>query len=273
MLAVVIPYFNFTGSRQRLINLETARRTYQCDVFYFEMYSGRFELAHVPNCYHCFTPKPIWCKENAINLMGQWLPVKYDKIIWADADVVFSPGWEWAANKALDEYMVIQPYRTVDTYDSSFIRKRSFASSFKLAQDCSNTSHGFAWGARREFFTVGLYDKMVVGGGDSALAFAVSGRPELFQPVDNKLLIDDYLDWSGRVSNLVNGSVGFSEGEIWAIPHGTTEGRRYKSRHQILANYNPQTDIAYKDGIIGYSDTCQQSLMDGVVDYFVQRGD
>ena len=53
----------------------------------------------------------MWQKERLLNLTIDRVPDRYTKIVWVDADVLFTnPRWIVEASERLDDFPVIQPF-------------------------------------------------------------------------------------------------------------------------------------------------------------------
>ena len=126
----------------------------------------------------------------------------------------------------------------------------SLSSDRQLVQGLPHgASPGLAWAMRREDLSrVGLYDTLIVGGGDYAMTLAALGRARAF--VDEYELSAvrkrHYLEWAERFRRMVGGNLGVVEGDVYHLWHGLLADRQYDSRHEILRRheFNPFRDIA-----------------------------
>jgi hypothetical protein len=109
-------------------------------------------------------------------------------------------------------------------------------------------AHGNALAARRELLERhGLYDRCVIGGGDSALLGAAYGVHEVIaecwrmSPAQS----DHYSRWAAGFHSDVKGQVSVLAGEIHHLWHGNLENRRYGRRHLDLEphHFDPYLDI------------------------------
>src|SRR4029078_12859443 len=79
----------------------------------------------------------MWQKERLLNISAARLPKSVRKIGWFDADIIFKePDWLERTAKALDDYVVVQPFSHAvrlhrdNRDDGSGILDESFASMF-----------------------------------------------------------------------------------------------------------------------------------------------
>jgi hypothetical protein len=108
---------------------------------------------------------------------------------------------------------------------------------------------GFGWAAQREVLADGLYDRAIGGGGDQLMAHAFAGDWEsecarVIMP-PNAPYEADYRAWCAKVYPHVRGRLGFVEGHVLHLWHGSLASRRYRDRSLDLAalEYDPSRDI------------------------------
>ena len=108
---------------------------------------------------------------------------------------------------------------------------------------------GFAWAAPRALLERhGLYDARAGGGGDRAILCAALGQFDycVNSQVMNDRSIEHYRAWGDRFYADVRAKIGYIEGCIFHLWHGTIDSRQYLERHRELAKYgfDPFADIA-----------------------------
>jgi hypothetical protein len=209
----------------------------------------------------------MWQKERLLNVGLANLPAACDSLVWLDCDVVFdNPNWTAETSELLHRHAVVQPYSMSvrlprgetslnirAANHPSYDRRPSSGYAYTYGQaapltDYMSVGHtGFAWAARRTLFDdIGLYDKMIVGGGDVILACGFYGRPANrfthLLPLD---LVNDQQAWIKAMSARVRGSVTFTRGGLLHLWHGTPRSRRTVSRFRLLTKYSfdPSEDL------------------------------
>ncbi|MCW5978537.1 MAG: hypothetical protein KIT09_10690 [Bryobacteraceae bacterium] len=270
-LWAITSYFNPAGYRRKLPNYREFRNGLAVPLAAVELsHSGRFELGpgDADILVQLRGGDVMWQKERLLNIAADHLPDECGYVAWLDCDVVFSRSdWAWAAMRELERAGVCQLYRSVYhlapdaasiSREASILRHDSLGYAFANGLNGpggagANGSErvfkrGHAWAARRETLAGhGLYDRNVVGGGDSLLAHAAKGRAEevIARHGMTAAHADDYRRWAERFRAAVNG-IGYIEGDIFHLWHGNLERRRYQERLQILSScgYDPAADIA-----------------------------
>lgn len=116
----------------------------------------------------------------------------------------------------------------------------------RLAQ---RPSAGHGWGMRRNLLQrLNLYDSMIFGTGDMAIALAGMGLHQQYAegyPLCNSHR-RHYLNWAEQFYQLVDGQVVSIPGSVNHLYHGNFSDRQYGSRLQVMAKhqFDPEADIA-----------------------------
>jgi len=227
---------------------------------------------------------PIWHKENMINLGVQLLPKKWKAFAWIDADVEFE-NIHWATDtlKILNGSKdIVQVFsHCIDMYkDETTIQIfNSFGYSF-----CKNKKYttkgidywhpGYAWAITRKAYEKvgGIYDKGILGSGDSIIALSIVNKTKSFinynYHTDYKQSI---LDYQKNASTL---RLGYVPGVIRHYYHGTKVNRKYTERWQILMKYkySPQEHLMYNElGILVPTLECPAEFLNDIMNYFKER--
>lgn len=220
------------------------------------------QLEESVNIKRIYTENLLWHKETLLNKIIAELPSKYKYIFWIDADVLFT-NLDWMVDgvKELQVNNIIQPFEycvhlekdeispsfSMDEFKNDYFPNsknnkvwRSFCANVatsNLWNDQNYNVHGhvgFAWGARREVLEeVPLYDKALIGGADHIIAHAAAGQiahsciTKSFS--DN---LDEVNQWSEDFYKVVDGKIGFVEGNLYHIWHGDISKRQYLKRIQ-----------------------------------------
>jgi len=133
---------------------------------------------------------------------------------------------------------------------------------------------GFAWAITRKAYEQlgGLYDKGIVGSGDSIMAYSLINRVNIMH---KKEFHEDYNqsmdDYQSNASNL---RVGYVPGVIRHHYHGSTSNRKYVERWEILVSneYSPKNHITYDEiGVRIPTPECPPQLLIDVMNYFIER--
>ena len=292
-------FFNPTGSTRRLANYRAFRRQLQVPLVTVELaYGPEFELGtdEADTMLRLRGRAVLWQKERLLNLALQALPAECDSVAWLDADIVFErPDWPELALAALEHSTLIQPFRDVrdqpgENADGATTSRQSLAfrvSEGALAPTAIPTARlanawrcaaGLAWVARREVLDLhGLYDAGIVGGGDRAIACAAygawQGLPRAHRM--SRAHAAHYVRWAESFAASVGGRVGFTEGCVSTLAHGTFAGRSYAQRHAGLEPlaFDPAVDVAIDDQGCWRWNSDRPALHDYVRGYFDRRGE
>ena len=282
MIAIVTCYFNPKKYKTRLDNYWIFRKKLTSagrNLFTIELSYGD-EPCDIADAMKIKTSKDnvLWSKENLLNLLVDALPKEYDKIAWLDCDIVFE---NYNSIKLADELLnhkkLVQLYDKVIKLphkDSEQTEAKYYTSCCKLLSENSDElgECGFAWAAHRDFFP--LYDKCIVGGGDSIIFNATIKNNEWIKEKINlseshRSDIEEFFE----SRTLEKKDIGYVPGVIFHINHGTEENRNYSNRHNILYmnDYNPQNDTRYNGGLLEFSDKCSPAIKKYINQYFDNR--
>jgi hypothetical protein len=237
----------------------------------------------------------MWQKERLLNIGISRLPDDCDYVAWLDCDIVFSrDDWVSAATHELTRADMCQLYRSVYhlardassiTHEASIDRYDSlgYASTSGLPWSVASVTNGagatfkrgHAWCARRELLAAhGLYDRNVIGGGDSLLAHAATGRAEevIVRHGMTPAHADDYRRWAAPFHKAVS-ALSYIDGDVFHLWHGELQERQYRKRFEILSShgYDPDADIALTPGGSWRWNSSKPEMHRMVREYFVQR--
>lgn len=207
----------------------------------------------------------LWHKENLLNQgIKKLLLDGFTKIAWLDADIIFDDSyWIDDAIKLLDQYKLCQLFSRAEnknTFYNGCVREWKDVGSILPINSAYHT--GYGWAATSEVLSsCMLYDKSILGGGDSLIWLASFSHLYNFneiikhhpiQKLNLKHFFKNYLSWANKWGSLIQGSVGHVYCPIKVLPHGHTKDRNYLLRYQFLidSNYNPYQDIEYENNII-----------------------
>ena len=231
------------------------------------------------------TDIPIWHKENMINLAVKYLlPKNYKAFAWIDADVEFeNNSWAQDTLKILNGYKdIVQLYSHCIDMDQnqnnlnifngfgySFVKNKKYTS-----KGVDYWHPGYAWAITRKAYEKlgGLYDKGILGSGDSIIAMSLINKCSY---IINSNYSNDYnnsmLEYQKRACKL---RLGYTPGIIRHHYHGSKLNRRYTERWKILMkyNYSPITDVNYDTrGILITTDFFSDEFKNDIMNYFRER--
>ena len=202
---------------------------------------------------------PLWHKENMINIAVQQLlvPRNYKAFAWIDADVEFE-NFSWAEdtlkilNGCKDMVQLFSHCVDMDLEENTLNVFNGFGYSFSKEKSYTKAGRdywhpGFAWAMTRRAFEKigGLYDKGILGSGDSIMALSLINRVDA---MTNRNYSRDYnqsmIDCQTRMSSL---RLGYTPGVIRHHYHGSKQNRMYTERWKILMkhDYSPDDDLLY----------------------------
>jgi hypothetical protein len=228
------------------------------------------------------TDVPIWHKENMICLGVKYLlPKDYKAFAWIDADIEFdSSSWALDTLKILngskDVVQLFSHCVDMDKDETTLSIFNGFGYSYCKEKIYATTEKefwhpGYAWAmTRKAYEQVGIYDKGILGSGDSIMALSFINK---VSSMHNKNYNVEYnnsmLEYQKKASKL---RLGYVPGIIRHYYHGTKANRQYTERWKILMkhNFNPKTDLKYdKKGIL--IGNISHDFINDIMKYFQER--
>ncbi len=263
LVTVLIPYYNFSGNRYCLENLEnvTARlRQQNVYVIVVEMiYAPDGEknfgevtqhLADEVHQMHC--KYMYWYKELLLNYGLTKLSKNCEVVAWVDGDILFEENnWVSLLLQKMNDTKAVQLFSEYVPLDEGVVENDSGwikSCDFKEKKPSMMSSllnyrkyqgiHGLAWAMNRHILDkIGFYDKCILGGGDKVMLDCCLGtllKTKLFYYYNNKNFCDDINLYFCKVDSLIGGNVGVLEGRIFHLYHGSYKNRQYLSRYHIF---------------------------------------
>jgi hypothetical protein len=231
------------------------------------------------------TEVPLWHKENMINLGVKYLlPKDYKAFAWIDADVEFdSCSWVLDTLKILNGHKdIVQLFShciDMDKEKNNLNIFNSFGYCFEKQKNYTTKGTdywhpGYAWAITRKAYEKinGLYDKGILGSGDSIIAMSLINK---CNSITNINYSTDYnnsmLEYQKLACKL---RLGYTPGIIRHYYHGSKINRKYTERWKILMKYNfsPLTHIIYdSNGLIIPASSFSQEFKDEILNYFKER--
>jgi hypothetical protein len=275
-LWAITTFFNPAGYLQRSRNFKIFREHLAVPLVTVELgYCNDFELEKGDSdvLVQLRGSSVLWQKECLLNIALSKVPPSVPVVAWLDCDIIFQRSdWTARAVERIHQSPLIQLFsevqdlpqgttqptalepeegtlrrsvtEVVDSGDWSVADPDRWQGSRKRKR----VAYGLAWAARRDLLTRhGLYDAMVMGSGDRALAHAGYGR---YQDTISYLGLNParaahYLDWAQRFHGDVQGNIGGLTGRLYHLWHGDIPHRGYKTRHVNLAtiDFDPAIDL------------------------------
>lgn len=212
----------------------------------------------------------IWQQYRLINLVINNLPDKFDKVVWIDADILFSnPFWHEEMDDKLDDFKVVQSYSEVklnSQIGESQVKKSVTKVALENAKNPLNkdfcscldmsavNATGFSWGVQRELVEkYGIYDYWITGSSDNAFVLGIWGDWEnkFISERLNEQMKKHFMEWAGPFNKYVDGKVSYLNEKITHLWHGN---RNYKKRWNCLKNFDPYNDVSIaENGVFEWS--------------------
>jgi hypothetical protein len=230
-------------------------------------------------------PVPLWHKENMINLAVRYLlPPTYRAFAWIDADVEFE-NCTWAVdalrilNGAKDVIQLFSHCIDMDKDGTTLNQFHSFGYSFNknklyTIKKADYWHPGYAWAMTRRAYEKlgGIYDKGILGSGDSVMALSFINKVSM---ATNKGFSAEYnnsmLEYQRRARKL---RLGYVPGVIRHHYHGTKQNRRYTERWKILIDnkFVPSQHICFTDsGVLVPTVEFTDKFAADIMNYFIER--
>ena len=228
---------------------------------------------------------PIWHKENMINLAVQYLlPKEWKAFAWIDADVEFENN-SWA----LDTLKILNGTKDIVQVFSHCIDMHKDESTIQIFNGfgysfCKNKKYttkgvdywhpGYAWAITRKAYEKlgGIYDKGILGSGDSIIALSLIKKTKTFLNYNYDIgYKQSILEYEQKAKSL---RLGYVPGVIRHYYHGTKQNRKYTERWQILMNhqFSPQNHLTYdSQGIMIPTKECPPIFLQDIMHYFKER--
>jgi hypothetical protein len=262
-LYVILPYFNSCGYKRRhqlFVDFVASLKHKRGIRLVVSESLGPEPLPELDVWLHVKTPaprRPLWVKENLVNIAVSKLPEAWKYMAWVDADITFlNDNWVEDTIAELAKHDVVQLFQTAVNLgprgeslkiDKGFGYMHKGSGTPWTPTDKYGFWHpGYAWACRRSAYRAmgGLIDWAILGSADRHMSMAWIGKalesaPGTIHGNYKELLRDYQLSCRGF-------KISYVEGTILHYWHGRFEDRRYKERWEILTRhgFDPLVDIA-----------------------------
>ena len=281
-LAVGLVFFNPVKSRRILMNyLYTVEKLKLAKIPYYTMelvYNGR--NSEIADAFHVRAKSYMFHKENLCYLLEKRIPKYYTKLLFLDADVVFSdPDWYNKLSESLDSYEVVQPftnaiwlnleYNTICKTQITCVLDKD-----KTVNNLQGAHVGFAWAFQRSYFNeVGMFQYDILGSGDSVSSMLfLNNRANYHSSIQREKRITYMSSLIRQHLKKRCPTITFLNGNIIHLWHGSWENRQYYEKELLLTSVNNIQKLISinKDGVFEFKDL---KLNDILYKYFIDRDD
>ncbi len=284
----IVPYFNFCKYARRVENYHNFiahMKQFDVELVTVEcIFPGQqYEVTQADNSHHIqlHADKPIWLKENLINIGLARFP-HADAYGWFDADISFAnPHWLNATWELLKVANIVQPFEQVTYLDAHENVDRSIKSFGRWwtetgrVGDPSSIVPGGCWIIRADKFQElrGLCEWHIVGGCDDFTAQAM-GQHFTRHGVTTSAAQDLLQKEANHIHYVINQKIGCVSGSLFHHFHGTIANRAYSTRdiNVLWKNtYDPLKDLTHNsEGVLQLADP-HSKLQDDIERYFYAR--
>ena len=209
----------------------------------------------------------LWQKEALLNAAIATLPAEIDAVAWIDADLTLPPGWAERTLAALRRFPIVQLFGAVRHESPTGVRERPGLVAARRG------TPGHAWAARREAIEAGLFDLAILGGGDSLMHHAWTGRTGGASLTDLPPTIRErFVAWAKQAWCPVRGRVGWVDQTITHHWHGPPRRRHPADRGRRLyaAGFDLDRHLVRDRGLWRWTPAADP-VRRVVADYFAER--
>lgn len=288
-VAVLCTHFNFAGFSEPRRNL--MRFLLQCRSLGITVYGIEICLqgtlpvtAGIPGWWVEYVTERgiLWQKEAAINELARRVPDHCQILAWVDTDLWFEhSSWPQELLKAIEcGAHVVQLFKQAHWMERGG-EVRLTRPGIVAANGDREGHPGFAWAARRDFWTTGggLYDLSLAGSGDWIAAAAFLGVPlETYSHTmltalghQQKASRENYATWLRRVQKWSVGQPGYIETNVWHEWHGDRGTRQYVGRRELMKSFDPAYIKKTHGGMLEWSDDAPAQICEKISSYFMSR--
>jgi hypothetical protein len=279
-LAVCFAFFNYTGSSRLIMNylyVVEKLKVAKIPFFTIELVIEGYQPC-INDALHVYGKSFLFQKENLCRILETKIPLKFTKLLFLDADIIFdSPGWYDMLSNLLDTNEVCHCFETVQTLDISYKKIITTAKSLVKVNgktDIMGYSRyhcGYGWAFQRNWYNkYGFLDVAILGSGDAFFAYAIFGiKFEGHAIAKSKIYNNAISNW---LDDTRLPSVTFLPVNAYHMFHGNANSRQYVKRHSLLEKYSNIEDAIVKNKYNVYELT-DASYNQMLYEYFTTRMD
>jgi len=279
-MAICLVMFNPVNSKRMLMNYHYIVNEFKLQhfpIFTLELlYPNR--SPQIADAIHVKSNSVMFNKENMCRVLERYIPPKFTKLAFLDADVVFKDKqWYSKTSDLLETHDIVQPFETCNWLDLTYSKIESTRKTFVLLKttEISWDYHpGFAWCFRREWYNkFGFFDLGLNGGGDSLSAV-------LWMKLDytkgyflhknmTSIFIEDFNKTPRPRITYIKNSI------LYHLYHGSRINRQYCDRSKIFDNCPNISDmiITNSHGIYEWNSEFKDKMNHIFLKYFEDRND
>lgn len=296
-LWVITPYFNparYKSSLNNYVYYANRLKQQRVNLLTVELAFGNDPFL-IPDKYHPLRLRSnsiMWQKERLINFGLSQLPSDCTYFAWIDADVLLPDNWYELAIAEFDSGTdILQLFKKVINLPKGYSEYKGERISAQQGVIWQKIIHknwlirrkikelpfsapGFAWAARRSIFqTIGLYDRNIVGSGDTFIVDCLLGSWDIhgYASKFTSMMKKDMMEWKDKLLTQ-NLTVNYLPLDIYHLYHGSHKNRKYMERHEAILqnNYDPKIDIRLQDGVFEWNSD-KQNMHEQIKNYFFER--
>ncbi|QEH38554.1 hypothetical protein OJF2_71570 [Aquisphaera giovannonii] len=297
-VACITTYFNPVGYRTRRENYRLFVESLEAQgvpllTVELAFDDDPFELPASSSVLHLRGRSRLWMKERLINAAVSRLPDRCTACAWLDCDLLFGDaGWLPMLAERLEDADIVQLFGRVVHLPPGHRRYagRSLGDDVGLVAQAAGAPDwlarrragelpfavpGFAWAARRSLLSdAGLYDRSILGNGDSILADCLYDSTGLYHysSMATAAMTEDADAWCRRVRQGRAPRIDHLPIDVYHLWHGSFEDRRYCARDEILLrhDFDPRRDLVLEGDLYEWGSD-KPGLHADVAAYFSAR--
>jgi hypothetical protein len=291
-ICLISTIFGKTNISTRLKNLELFYKHINDCGMLDHLYVGNCTNHHIPGkVFNFYNDQYLWQKEAIFNRMLLLPEIqKYKKIILVDPDIYYTNNnWIKETSYLLDKYYLCQPFTKINykTIDNISIDSTIDGTVAQYIDENNTTigNGGLIIGYSKEYLDHmnGLYDKCLVGGGDTFNLLPFFLNTKMDMSLLDRLFIDlknDYMAYFLQAQKFLKDHISHKKSCYYLnhnaqhMFHGQLSHRNYDNRYQLINQYRYDTNII-KDynGMfcLNTESTDYQVLHTQLTNYFNQR--
>jgi hypothetical protein len=278
-MAICLVLFNPANSKRMLMNYHYIVNEFKLQnlpVFTLELvYADR--TPQIANAIHVTSKSYMFSKENMCRVLEKYIPPKFTKLAFLDADLTFKDkDWYSKTSKLLNSHDVVQPFETSLWLDLTYKLTMQTKQSILLLKTKTLDWHyhpGFVWCFKREWYKKhGFFDLALGGGGDSASCVSwLKLNHSLSYLAQNK--IEAFTEFSKKCPMIK--ITYLKDSTLYHLYHGSKKNRQYVDRKKIFDGCPDIRTMIFTNshGIYEWNDKYRDTMNKQFLKYFIERDD